>query len=166
MAKDDYQYQSWPLPKVEPWGGSPESNAGIPQLDASSYPTASSLSVPSPFDNPASGGGGGGGGTDPTCATNWSIGNIATTEVVMPCDAPRSTYGPNALALDDDSGNTAEVSAVNQWIKLAGGDVDLNIDMGDAEADSVSIKLQEIDVCHMGQPGKRQFVAGDAYAAP
>lgn len=165
MPQDNYQYQSWPLPPVSPWGGSPDSNANIPQVESPNVPTAAALETPSPFDNGEGNGGGGGGGETPTCETSWQIGTVATSQVNLPCDTPRSILGPNALSLQDESGNTAELSAVNQRVRITGSSGSLDIDMADVDSDSGTIELKELDVCHLGAPGKRQFVCGNAYAA-
>jgi len=41
----------------------------------------------------------------------------------------------------------------------------LEISSDDITEDSGTVRFVELDVCHMGAAGKRQFLCGDAYAA-
>lgn len=142
MAEDNYQYQPRPLPSWTPIGSDSlsASHSGVVEIGG---PNVSPASLDSPFSNPDFTGGGGGGGAAPDCGTSWSIGNITTSSVGLPCDAPVSTLTADTLALEDT----------------------ISISTAAVESASGVIQIIELDVPHMGAPGKRQFVCGDAYAA-
>lgn len=183
MADDNYTFASLPLPPLPPFGGNALNNAlSSSSPDAPNIPVASYIDDPSPF--PGVGGDGGGGGGSGSCADPFAASTLNVSTIKLNCTDGTSEITNSHINLDDDAGSTAsfdapagKVSVENangeveaaytgvraqvvadgtDWLSILYSDFDITKD--------VQIKLQELDVCHMGSPGFRKFVAGDSYA--
>lgn len=165
---DDYAFQTQPLPDLAPFGGNAVNNAlSTSPPQGPDIPVAAYGTVDSPFGDPPVNGGGGGGSpvpTPPNCTDNWSIGTILTASVSFPCTGSTSTIQQSGVSFDDGSGNTATLGS-NGSLQMVNGSNTLDVDITTLNADAQTMKINELDVCHMGAAGKRQFICGDAYAA-
>lgn len=157
---DDYTYPQKPLPVKQLLGGNTGTNVEISGGGNTPFPVSSAFSTPSPFANPDGynpGGGGGGGDllyiTDEAdlVVGSGSAGNSTTTTVTS------GGTGNNLLNL-----TSAETGTGQAVLNLGANKIWLSV--ADVLADSGQVELKEINVCHMGVSGLRQFLCGDAYA--
>lgn len=146
ISQDNYQYQPKPLPQVPVIGADNYAPSQIARVDFDDIGGAK-IDIPvnqSPYSNPDFTGGGGGAIPPPfTCDDGITVGTIQASVIAFPCVTPTSSVSEAGIALDT-------------W---------LNISQGAVSGDSGTIELKELDVPHMGAPGKRQFVCGNAYEA-
>lgn len=163
---DDYQYQVKKLPQKVSIGSQATAASQVASDPPQNFPFGSDQQITQPYGG-AGGGGGGGGGSDPTCSTNWDIGTVRTSSVGLPCS------GAVAATLTDE-GIVITVGSKTLIIELNGSDNQIFIDQGtksvridpdDLTDDGSDASFKELDVAHMGAPGKRVFLASDAYAA-
>lgn len=152
--QDDYQYPIKKLPPFPQIGNQryQASNVALTPVDAVQ---GSGFSSPF-FDNaaapnsggPGSGGGGGGGGMPEGCSESGSIGDLNVSDIHLPCDTPRSLVSANAISLQDESGNTVELSAVNGRlvINFAGGK-SISIDSADLDGGETA-QFREFENCN------------------
>lgn len=145
---DDYKYIQQKLPEPTQIGQNAYSATNISDTQPPNFPISSEGTTSAPF-NSFPGGGGGGGVVPPPfdCDSSVSVGTLQTGAVVFPCDTPTSSISTAGISLNSDVSTT--------W---------LDVSQGAVNSDSGVIQLVELDVCHMGFPGKRQFVCGDSYA--
>lgn len=187
MADDNYTYPIKPFPQWDAIGVSNFSPSEIAKVsfdDIGSPPVVAPI-APSPYTNPdfTGGGGGGGGGSNPTCATNWSIGTVNTSLINLPCTGSVSSLTSAILSLSSAS-NGISVNASSGVIQIntPAGNIQLSLvndsitisntsgrsasmDLQDLTDDGPNAIFRELDVCHMGQPGKRNFFCSEAYEA-
>jgi len=166
MAEDNYQYEPKPLPDWTPIGSDSleASHSGVVEIGG---PSVTPAALDSPFSNPDFTGGGGGGGDLPTCADSRTIGTVRASEVSLPCEGSiqgtltsaglQITSGSKTLLIQLDG-------SANQFF-LDQGTQSVRIDPDDLTTDGPDASFRELDVCHMGQPGKRNFLCSEAYAA-
>ena len=148
---DNYQYQPTPLPPSPDIGGDfydgeliadlPTPNVGVQSMDPTNTPYGQPTASPL---QPTSGGSGG------SCSDDFTAQNVKCAAVVFPCADPTSSVTDLGISLSNQDSPAVE------WLNIFYTDMSL--------ADDVLIKLQELDVCHMGAAGKRKFVCGDAYS--
>lgn len=147
---DNYQYPVWPLPKPKTIGDQRFSATQV-SLNNGNSPLGA---VGSPFSNGITpgtfidgGSGGGGGGMPEGCSESGSIGDLNVSDVHLPCTSPRSLFSANAIALQDESGNTVELSAVNGRlvINFTGGK-SISINSADLAGDETA-QFREFENC-------------------
>lgn len=163
---DDYIYSPKPLPRKTVIGSNATAASQVSSESPPNFPFGSDQQLNPPYGG-VNNGGGGGGGSDPTCSTNWDIGTVRTSSVGLPCS------GTVAATLTDE-GLVITVGSKTLIIELNGSDNQIFLDQGtksvridpdDLTDDGADASFKELDVCHMGAPGKRVFLASDAYAA-
>lgn len=164
--EDNYRYTIWPLPTFGTVGIESFSPTQVAPTQVGG-PNVDTPFLDSPFSNPDFTGGGGGGGGDPTCATNWSIGTIRTSEISLPCSGGiqaivtqtgiEVTSGSKTLLIElDGSNNQIFISTATQSVR---------IDPDDLNSEAPDASFKELDVCVNGAPGKRMFLCSDGYEA-
>lgn len=166
MNEDNYQYTIKPLPPLPNIGGDAFLSSQV--ATNPSLPTVSNITpYQSPFSNPDfTGGGGGGGGGTPTCADDWTIGTIRTTQVQLPCSGGvQGTLTDSGLAVTSGSKTLiAELDGSNNQIFIDQGSKSMTFDPDELTDDGNDMRARELDVCHGGMPSKRVFMASVAYA--
>lgn len=88
------------------------------------------------------------------------------TEWTASKDGGSGTFEASAnpsLNLTGDEGGTVTISVGEGALISMGERLEISID--DITEDSGTVRFVELDVCHMGAHGKRQFLCGAAYAA-
>lgn len=157
---DDYTYPQKPLPPKQLLGGNAGTNVEISGGGNPPFPVSSAFATPSPFANPDGYNPGGGGGGPATLeyitdeanliVGNGPSGNSTTTTVTA------GGTGDNTLSLSSADTGTGKAILI-----LGANKILLSVDQ--VLTDSNQVELKEINVCHMGAPGLRQFLCGDAY---
>lgn len=167
MAEDTYRYQPIPLPSFGTVGIEAFSPSQVAPTQVGG-PNVDTPYLDSPFSNPDfTGGGGGGGGDLPTCADSRTIGTIRTGEVGLPCTGGIQAFLTDS-GLEITSGSKTLLiqldGSANQFF-LDQGLKSVRVDPDDLTDDGPDASFRELDVCHMGQPGKRNFLCSEAYEA-
>lgn len=154
---DDYTYPQKPLPVKQLLGGNTGTNVEIAGLGNLPFSTSSSLSTPSPFANPDGYGGGGGGGGGGllyiTDALSLKLG-----------EGPAGNANNITISSSATGDNFIELTTLGISGKAILNVGDISLSQDEVETGSGQINLKEINVCHMGVSGLRQFLCGDAYA--
>lgn len=165
MPEDNYQYPIKPLPGWTPIGADSlsASHSGVVEIG---IPNVSPASLESPFSNSDFTGGGGGGGDLPTCADSRTIGAIRSSLIELPCTGTAlAVITDGGASVATAGGDSASLIAETGVLELVSGGKTVYIQASAIGADSGDIDLKELDTCHMGAPGKRQVLCGNAYAA-
>ena len=146
MAEDDYQYQSKPIPDI--YQGSLASMGTASPTTNKTIDTADNLQTSDPFGNsPGLGSPGGSGAIPDGCDFSGVLGDLDVSNIGLPCAVPRSLITANSIALQDESGNIVELSAVNGRLVITfGGPKTITIAAADL-ANGDEAMFREYEIC-------------------
>lgn len=166
---DDYQYTVKPLPKPTQIGDNATSATQISADPPPNFPFGSDSQLQDPLNNA---GGGGGGGEPYNCASTASIGQTNTNTIKLSCSDPGgATTGTitgqiiELLVGSDVFQITFNGTTKQLFITSSSGARSITLNPETLTDDGPDATFHELDVAHMGAPGKRVFLASDAYAA-